>query len=250
VCRCGAERSRFEEIGIKVALAPDTAESPDARSAASTVVPGLAGVLVGYRTDDHVSSAWRIALALLFLILVGGVGYGVVTYTHLPLPPTRENVEIVATLEGHTKNAGATVRNAIPGFIALPGTLAVLEPTMTAKDLLTPLSETDLEKGFCSASLAKQIRYEFPGFYENWPDDRLERVALEKYPEFQDRLCVLPSQLGVSPDDVVKYHLRARTIMEWTILWSRTAIITGLFAMVLLNLYYRLLVDSLPQQAA
>jgi hypothetical protein len=121
---------------------------------------------------------------------------------------------------------------------------------MTAKDLLTPLSQTDLEKGFCSASLAKQIRYEFPGFYENWPDDRLERVALEKYPEFQDRLCVLPSQLGVSPDDVVKYRLRARTMMEWTILWSRTAIVTALFAMVLLNLYYRLLVDSLPQQAA
>jgi hypothetical protein len=213
-------------------------------------VPGLAGVLVGYRTDDHVSSAWRIALALLFLILVGGAGYGVVTYTHLPLPPTRENVVIVATLEGHTKNSGAAVRNAIPGFIALPGTLAALEPTMTAKDLLTPLSETDLEKGFCSASLAKQIRYEFPGFYENWSDARLERVALEKYPEFQDRLCVLPSQLGVSPDDVVKYRLRARTMMEWTILWSRTAIVTALFAMVLLNLYYRLLVDSLPQQAA
>jgi hypothetical protein len=237
-------------MGLIVALAPDTTESPAVRSATSTVVPGLAGILVGYRTDDHVSSVWRIALALLFLILVGGAGYGVVTYTHLPLPPTRENVEIVATLEDHTKNAGAAVRNAIPGFIALPGTLAAFEPTMTAKDLLPPLSETDLEKGFCSASLAKQIRYEFPGFYENWPDDRLERVALEKYPEFQDRLCVLPSQLGVSPDDVVKYHLRARTTMEWTILWSRTAIITGLFAMVLLNLYYRLLVDSLPKQAA
>ena len=237
-------------MGLNVALAPDPPESPEVRSATSTLVPGLAGILVGYRTDDHVSSAWRITLALLFLILVGGAGYGVATYTHLPLPPTRENVEIVATLEDHTKTAGAAVRNAIPGFIALPGTLAAFEPTMTAKDLLTPLSETDFEKGFCSASLAKQIRYEFPGFYETWPDDRLERVALEKYPEFQDRLCVLPSQLGVSPDDVVKYRLRARTMMEWTILWSRTAIITGLFAMVLLNLYYRLLVDTLPQQAA
>jgi hypothetical protein len=249
VCRCGGKRSRFEEIGLTVALASDTAESPDARSAAGIVVPGLAGVVVGYRTDDHVSSAWRIVFALLFLILVGGAGYGVVTYTHLPLPPTGENVEIVATLEGHTKHAGAAVGNAIPGFLALPGTLAVLEPTMTRKDLLTPLSEADLEKGFCSASLAKQIRYEFPGFYENWPDNRLERVALEKYPEFQDRLCVLPSQLGVGQDDVVKYRLRARTIIEWTILWSRTALITGLFAMVLLNVYYRLLVDRLPQAA-
>ena len=73
--------------------------------------------------------------------------------------------------------------------------------------------------------------------------------ALEKYPEFQDRLCVLPSQLGVSPDDVIKYQLRARTMMEWTILWSRTAIITVVFAMLLLNLYYRLLVDTLPHAA-
>ena len=81
-----------------------------------------------------------------------------------------------------------------------------------------------------------------PGFYENWPDDKLERVALEKYPEFQDRLCVLPSQLGVSPDDVVKYRLRDRTIVELAILWSRTVLITLAFAMVLLNVYYRLVV--------
>jgi hypothetical protein len=62
-------------------------------------------LLVGYR-DANVSRAWRIVFTLLFLILVGGVGYGLVTYTHLPLAPTRENVEIVATLEGHTKAAG------------------------------------------------------------------------------------------------------------------------------------------------
>jgi hypothetical protein len=49
----------------------------------------------------------------------------------------------------------------------------------------------------------------------------------------------------VSPDDVVTYRLRQRTIVEWTILWSRTALITGLFAMALLNVYYRLLVPRL-----
>ena len=74
-------------------------------------------------------------------------------------------------------------------------------------------------------------------------------MALEKYPEFQDRLCVLPSQLGVSPDDVVKYRLRPRTIVELAILWSRTALITLAFAMVLLNVYYRVLVNRLPRAA-
>ena len=53
----------------------------------------------------------------------------------------------------------------------------------------------------------------------------------------------------MGPDDVVKYRLRDRTIVELTILWSRTALITLAFAMVLLNVYYRLLVNRLPAAA-
>jgi len=237
------ERRRLEALGYNFDAAP-AATAPATTLAASDAKPGLAGTLVGYRSDAQVSRAWRIVFTLLFLILVGGAGYGIVTYTHHPLPTTRGNVEIITTLEGHTKNAGPG-GNVIPAFVALPGTIGVLEPTMTATDLLKDLSDADLGKGFCSASLAKQIRYEFPGFYESWPDDKLERVALEKYPEFQDRLCVLPSQLGVSPDDVVKYRLRDRTIVEFVILWSRTVLMTLAFAMAWLNVYYRLLVNRL-----
>ena len=244
MCRCGTERSRLEALGVKVALAPDT-EVPDAPTRASSGAhPTLPGFLLGYRPSDNISLAWRIVFTLLFLVLVGGVGYGLIAYTHLPLAATRENVEIVATLEGHTKSAGRG-GNAITSFMTLPGTIAVLEPAMTKTDLLKPLNETDLSGGFCSASLAQQIRHQFPGFYEDWPDAKLERVAIEKYPDFQDRLCVLPSQLGVSPDDVVSYRLRPRTITEWTMLWSRTALITALFAVALLNVYYRLIVDRL-----
>lgn len=240
------ERGRLEALGYTFDRAPG---SPSVQATtARNAEPGLAGTLVGYRSDAHVSRAWRIVFTLLFLILVGAAGYAVVTYTHHPLPPTRANIDIVSTLEGHTKSAGNS-GNAITTFLTLPGTVAVLEPTMTVDDRLKTLSDADLGSGFCSASVARQIRYEFPGFYENWPDDTLERVALEKYPEFQDRLCVLPSQLGVSPDDVVKYRLRDRTIVELTTLWSRTALITLSFAMVLLNVYYRLLVNRLPAAA-
>jgi hypothetical protein len=243
------ERSRLEALGYNFDLSPIApVSSPGSARVASEAASGLAGLLIGYRSDAHVSRAWRVLFAALFLVLVAGAGYGLVTYTHLPLEPTRENIEIVATLEEHTKAAGRG-GNAIPGFVRLAGTTAVLEPTMTANDRLKPLSDADLAKGFCSVSLAKQIRYEFPGFYESWADDRLERVALKKYPEFQDRLCVLPSQLGVSPDDVVKYRLRPRTVVEWTMLWSRTALVTGLFAIALLNGYYRALVDRLPLAA-
>lgn len=241
VCRCGVERGRLEALGYTFDRAPSVQAMP-----AREAEPGLAGTLVGYRSDAHISRTWRIVFTLLFLILVGGAGYAVVTYTHHPLPATRANVHIVSTLEGHTKSAG-NAGNAITTFLTLPGTVAVLEPTMTVDDLLKTLSDADLGSGFCSASVARQIRYEFPGFYENWPDDKLERVALEKYPEFQDRLCVLPSQLGVRPDDVVKYRLRDRTIVELAILWSRTALITLTFAMVLLNVYYRLLVTTLSR---
>jgi hypothetical protein len=246
VCRCGVERSRLEALGYDFDVSPIPSRSPSvAARATSNAAPGLAGMLVGYRSDAHVSRAWRVVFMLLFLILMGGAGYLVVTLTHRPLPSTRENAEIVATLEGHTKGAGNT-GNAVTTFLKLPGTVGVLEPTMTAQDLLKPLSDADLSTGFCSASIARQIRYEFPGFDESWPDDKLERVALEKYPEFQDRLCVLPSQLGVSPDDVIKYRLRPRSIVEWTIVWSRTALITGLCAMLLLNVYYRAIETRLP----
>jgi hypothetical protein len=242
VCRCGVARSRLEALGYAFDLSPMETASSSAAARASRGA-GFVGRLVGYR-NASVSRAWRIVCTLLFLILVGGVGYGVVTFTHLPLAPTRANVEIVATLEGHTKTAGNS-GNAVSSFLRLPGTAAVLEPTMTATDRLKPLSDADLQTGFCSPSLARQIRNQFPGFYTNWPDDKLERVALEKYPEFRDRLCVLPTALGVSADEVVRYRLRPRTIVESTILWFRTAVITGLFAIVLLNLYYRLLVDRL-----
>ena len=245
LCRCGVERSRLEALGYTFDLSPIPPGSPSVSARVSSgAAPGLAGLLVGYRSDAHVSRAWRVILTLLFLILVGGAGYAVVTLTHRPLPSTRENAQIIATLEGHTKSDGKS-GNAITTFLTLPGTVAVLEPTMTAKDLLKPMSDADLGKGFCSASIARQIRYEFPGFYESWPDDKLERVALEKYPEFQDRLCVLPSQLGVSPDDVIKYRLRPRSIVEWAMLWSRTAVITGLVALALLNVYYRAIVNRL-----
>jgi hypothetical protein len=249
VCRCGAERKRLEALGYNFDLSPMATTPSSASRRVSGAAPGLAGLLVGYRSAEDVSTIWRIVFTLLCLIMVGGAGYAVVTYTHLPLQPIRANVEIVRTLEEHTRTADSG-GNAITSFLGLPGTTAVLEPTMTADDQLKPLSDADLQTGFCSVSLARQIRYQFPGFYEGWADERLERVALEKYPEFQDRLCVLPTSLGVSPDDVVKYRLRDRTIVEWALVWSRTALITGLFAMVLLNVYYRLLVDRLPAKAA
>jgi hypothetical protein len=246
VCRCGVERSRLEALGFNFDVAPMPSGSPrSATRGGAAAVPGLAGTLIGYRSDAAVSRVWRIVLTVIFAGLVGAAGYWIVKLTHRPLTPTRENVLIVSTLDEHTKASVASGGNTIAAFIETPGTIGVLEPSMTATDELKHLSDADLRKGFCSPSLAKRIRYEYPGFYESWPDDKLERVVIEKYPDYQDRLCLLPSELGVSPDDIVKYRLRPRSIVELVILWSRTALITLVFAMALLNVYYRLLVNRL-----
>jgi hypothetical protein len=248
VCRCGAERSRLEALGYNVEpVVPSLARKP--AKAVSEAEPGLAGTLLGYRSQAHIWLAWRVVFLVVFVAMVAGAGYGVVRFTHTPLQPTRENVVIVSTLEDHTRNAEGVRGNTIPEFLALPGTVGLVEPTMTASDLLKSVSEEDLSKGFCSPKLARQIRYEFPGFYESWPDDKLERVVLEKYPEFQDRMCILPSQLGISPDDVVKYQIRPRTVVETALLWSRTAIVTILVAAALLNVYYRLIVSAMPESS-
>lgn len=245
MCRCGTERRRLEELGINVEpVAPS--QTRTAPKAISEAEPGLAGTLLGYRSPAHIWLAWRMVFLVLFLAIVGGAGYGVVQFTHTPLQPTRENVVIVSTLEDHTRHADGIRGNTIPAFLELPGTVGLVEPTMTPGDLLKHLSDEDLGKGFCSPKLARQIRYEFPGFYEGWPDDKLERMVLEKYPEFEDRLCILPSQLGLSPDDVVKYRIRPRTVVETALLWSRTAIVTILVAAALLNVYYRLIVGAIP----
>jgi hypothetical protein len=240
------ERARLEAIGFKFDAPIAGAPSRTRSARATEVVPGLPGVLLGYRSDENVSKAWRVILKMLFLAAIGGAAYGIVTYTHHPLPPTRANVEILTKLEDYTRNAGTTAGNIIPAFLALPGTIGVLEPEMTADDQLKPLQDEDLRQGFCSANIAKQIRYEYPGFYESWPDEKLVRVVLEKYPHYQDRVCILPSSIGVSPDDVVKYRIRDRELVELALLWSRTALIAIVFGMLLMNVYYRALVSRLP----
>jgi hypothetical protein len=58
-----------------------------------------------------------------------------------------------------------------------------------------------------------QVRHEYPGFYDNWPNDKLERMVLEKYPEFADRVCVLSVRFDAPASDVIKYQLKPRTLL-------------------------------------
>jgi hypothetical protein len=242
VCRCGVERKRLEALGYTFDAAPQTAAGGPV---ASEALLGPAGTLFGYRPDTSVARGWRVVLKTLFVLIVGLAGAAVVRYTLGDLPPTQQNVRIVSTLDAHTRSAGANATNTIPDFLALPGVTGILESSMAPTDLLKSVSETELRQGFCSQSIARQIRYQYPGFYETWPDSKLEVMVLEKYPEYQDRVCLLSSQIAADPDDIVKYEVKPRSLLGQAGLWLRTLAITALFAMALMNLYYRLLVNRL-----
>jgi hypothetical protein len=95
------------------------------------------------------------------------------------------------------------VANSIPGFLALRGRVGIVEGPSTIKDL----SEAELQKGICSASLPLLIRQQYPGTYDGWKDADLERTVLAKHPEYRDALCILPTWIDAAPHDIVKYEI-------------------------------------------
>ena len=212
---------------------------------------GLAGTLLGYQLDADLAAPVRIGFTIVLGAAVIAVVVALVRYTHTEPLPTRDNVEILSTLDAFTRNAGPEVGNTIPSFIRSSGRLGVLSAAGTAEDPVRHIEESDLREGFCSQSVVNQVRHEYPGFYDNWPNDKLERVVLEKHPEFADRVCVLSVRFDAPATDVIKYTIKPRTLAGHALLWSRTLLVAALFAAVCLNVYYRLIVGPmLSSQAA
>jgi hypothetical protein len=248
VCRCGSERRRLEALGYKLQSA-----QPAVRAAAAprrqAEHHGLATTLVGYQLDTDLATGWRMVLKAFFVVAVVGVAVALVRFTHTDPLPIRDNIQILDTLDGFTRTAEPQAGNTIPLFIASTGRLGVLGTSGTPDDPVRELQASELAQGFCSQSVAKQVRYEFPGYYEQWPDDKLERVVLKKYPEYAERLCLLSHRLDASADQVIKYELKPRTLVGHATLWSRTVLLTILFAVICLNVYYRMIVGRLLSPA-
>src|SRR4030095_13147935 len=139
-----------------------------------------------------------------------------------------------------TQEAG----NTIPTFITSAGRLGVLAAAGTPDDMVKNIQEADLRQGFCSQSVVNQVRHEYPGFYDHWPNDKLERMVLEKHPEFAERVCVLSVRFDAPASDVIKYELKPRTLAGHALLWSRTLLLAAVFAAICLNVYYRLIVGE------
>ena len=249
MCRCGSERRRLEALGYKIQVAQAPVR-PAATPQRRVEHHGLATTLVGYQVDTDLGTGLRVLLKSFFAIAVAGVVVMLVRYTHAEPLPIRDNIHVLNTLDGFTRTAGPQSGNTIPVFIASAGRLGVLDATGTSEDPVRSVQESDLREGFCSQSIAKQVRYEFPGYYEQWPDEKLERVVLQKYPEYADRVCMLSHRLDASADQIIKYELRPPSLVDHAALWSRTLLITILFAAICANIYYRLIVGrAAPAQA-
>jgi hypothetical protein len=246
VCRCGSERRRLEAAGYQfdtAAPAPETARAP--LRTPSPEYFGPVGTLIGYRFDTNVSAGWRALLKGLTVAAAIAVGAATVHYIHTDLPSTRENIMVLTTLETYTRRSGPDIGNTIPAFLTSAGVTGVLAPSGTSEDPVRAIDETQLREGFCSPSIAVLVRHEYPGYYDNWPDEKLERVVLEKHSDYTNRFCMLSSQLDASPDEIIKYEVKPRTLLSKAGLWLGTLVITTLFAVACLNLYYRVLVGRL-----
>jgi hypothetical protein len=244
VCRCGSERKRLEALGYEFESTPPVA----ARSAAHphTQRQGLAGTVIGYQLDTDLPAGWRVALKAFGAIAIVAVGVALVLFTHTEPLPVRDNVEILDTLDGFTRKASAGAPNAIPAFIASRGRLGVLAAAGMPDDAVRNIRETDLAEGVCTQSVARQVRHEYPGYYEQWPDDKLERMFLEKYPEYTDRVCVLSVRFDAPATDIIKYELKPLSVLVHSVRsWLATLLLTAAFALVCLNVYYRVVVGYL-----
>ena len=251
VCRCGSERKRLEALGYELQTAPEAPSKPlSKRRRPST---GLAGTLVGYQLDTDLGDGTRMALKVLLVIAVVGVAIALVVFTHTEPLPIRDNVQILTNLESFTRQAQPDAGNTIPSFLTSAGRLGVLPATGEPRDPVRSIEESDLQQGFCSQSVARQVRHEYPGFYDKFPDDQLEKVFLEKYPQYADRVCVLSVRFDAAASDIIKYELEPRSLLAHAFLWLRTLVLTAMFALVCLNVYYRLIIGyvvSPPLDAA
>jgi hypothetical protein len=248
VCRCGSERKRLEALGYKIESAPSeqvskTPQRPASRPPAGSYGP--AATLVGYQIDTDLNAGLRVAIKTFLAIAAIAVGTALVHFTHTDPDPVRDNIEILSTLEGFTRSAGPDSGNTIPMFLGSGGRLGILSAAGTPTDPVRSMEESDLKQGFCSQSIVRRVRHEYPGFYENWPDDKLERMVLEKHPDYSDRVCVLSVRFDAAAGEIIKYDLQPRSVLRLAGLWSRTLLITLAFAAVCLNVYYRLIIGRL-----
>jgi hypothetical protein len=238
-CRCGAERADAERAGDPAPVAP--APRP---AAAGWWTAHWIAVAEGYAAEARLPAARRILLRTVLGAAIAAVFVATAAISTAEPVPAAGNIRVLARLDEHTRRA-SDAADVIPSFLALPGALGVLPPTAPDERPVRNADGAVLRRGFCSPSVARLVRFEYPTHYRGLSDARLERAVLEKHPEYRDRLCALPYELDADPEDVIKYELRPRSIPGWMAVSVWTLGVTAAFAAAVLSLYCRFVVPAL-----
>jgi hypothetical protein len=214
----------------------------------------LIRVIVGYRSDQHLPAPRRAAIrAALLTGLVLVVVIARLAFATAPLG----GVEVVRSLDDHTRQYAQDADNAIPSFLELPGALGIVATdhqsalgsgpaSSSTHVVVTPLNRVELLKGFCTARLADLVRQQYPGSYAEVPDAELEQLVLEKHPHYRDKVCVLPAWIDATPQEIVKYQITSAAATAFDPeAWMRAAIAAAVFSFVTLNVYYRVIVAQI-----
>jgi hypothetical protein len=149
-----------------------------------------------------------------------------------------ENARVLARLDEFTRSRGQSA-NTIPPFLLLPGDLGM----EVGPSVIEPLSATELQKGFCTPSVAQLVRYRYPEDYQALADAELERLVVEKHPEYREQVCYLPPWIGAAPHQIVKYEKTAQSgFFPAVLAWLGAALVTVAVGAIGLNLYYRMMI--------
>ncbi len=265
-CRCGVARA-LALPGVE--FAPREDSGPGALS-------HVAGVVVGYSPGLGWTGGRRVGAAALFVAKLGLTFAVVYAASSGEAAVAGGEARILARLDEHTMRQAASVKDTIPTFLLRPGLLGTLPapapapaatapapvsapapstpPAMVddATDLvplsaITALDEGELRKGFCTPTLTGLIRQRFPGSYDRMGDAELEKRVLAKYPEYRGRICDLPAWIAAGPHEIVKYEAvnDRPAIVPALPPGVMAGLATFLLAILLLNVYYRLIAPRL-----
>lgn len=114
-----------------------------------------------------------------------------------------------------------------------------------------PISESELQKGFCTASLTALVRQRYPGTYDSIPDSELQNGVLKQHPEYKGRLCVFPAWITASPHTIIKYEIERAVIAMPPSIWIWSGGFAAVFGILLLLAYKRFLEERpVPKPAS
>src|SRR5712691_3978921 len=125
-------------------------------------------------------------LKLCYALTVAGVFVVSVIYLRGNAPGPTGNIRITSRLDEYTRAANPTMPNTIPTFLMQHGSTGIVSAEWTPAidnptappppipvETVKPVNEAELRKGFCTASLTRLVRQQYPGIYEDLTDEEL-----------------------------------------------------------------------------